>query len=149
MDAHHLEFPEASFDFVYGGGILHHIDFETGLKEVRRMMKPDAIALFMEPLDNNPVGQIVRRLTPSARTPDETPLRHEHLALVKKYFDAKFYFEQMTSVPLGIASSLLFKEQDNSLTRLGMNLDEALLRNFSGIGPYFRFLTMILQKPKA
>lgn len=42
-DAHHLDFPDASFDLVYARYLLEHVaDPETVLREMRRVARPDA-----------------------------------------------------------------------------------------------------------
>ena len=39
MDAHNLEFADNTFDFIFGTGILHHLDFETAVREISRVLK--------------------------------------------------------------------------------------------------------------
>ena len=75
MDAHKLQFEDESFDFVFGGAILHHLNMVTVLNEIHRVLKPNGKILFVEPLDMNPMGKIVRSLTKKARTVAEQPLR--------------------------------------------------------------------------
>lgn len=138
MDAHNLEFEDGYFDAVFGTGILHHLDLDRSLNEIRRVLKPDGLMVFGEPLDNNPVGRLVRRLSPHLRTPDEQALRHQELARIQESFDCTFHFEEMLSVPFGVLSRFLFKEPDNRLTRAAFKADEALLARFPRLGFYFR-----------
>jgi SAM-dependent methyltransferase len=91
MDAHRLDFPDNYFDVAFGSGILHHLYLPRALAELRRVLKPDGLALFGEPLDNNPVGRVVRHLTPWAPTADETPLRHEALPEIGRPFACTFH----------------------------------------------------------
>jgi ubiquinone/menaquinone biosynthesis C-methylase UbiE len=44
MDAHRLAFPDHHFDVVFGISILHHLEFETALRELRRVLKPGGLA---------------------------------------------------------------------------------------------------------
>ena len=81
--------------------------------------------IFREPLALNPVGMIVRRLTPHARTVDEQPLRPRELALCKKLFDTTFYFEQLFSVPAGVISGLVQSKPENWLNKWAFVADEA------------------------
>src|SRR5205807_1094253 len=73
-DAHATTFPDDSFDLIVGVAILHHLDLEVALREIRRVLRPGGRAVFLEPLWHNPLLRLGRRLTPSARTPDEHPL---------------------------------------------------------------------------
>ncbi len=149
MDAHRLAFPDAHFDVVFGAGILHHLELEAALREVARVLRPDGEILFSEPLDNNPVGRLVRRLTPAARTEDETRFRHAHLATLRRHFACEFHYEQLLSVPAGVLSRALFRRPDNPLTRAAFRCDELLWRRLPGLGPYFRKVTIVGRKPAA
>ena len=146
MDAHKLEFPDGHFDLVFGTGILHHLDLRVALAEIDRVLHPDGLIIFSEPLDNNPVGWVVRKLTPQARTEDEIPFRHGQLDVMRDYFDCAFHYEQMLSVPLGLASRALFKTGDNPVMRLAVKGDRALQRLAPKLGPYYRKVTIVGRK---
>lgn len=94
MDAEHLRFPDRHFDLVCGSGILHHLDLDRALAEVRRVLKPDGAAVFFEPLAHNPLIRLYRRLTPALRTPDEHPLTVSDLRRAAAQFasaDLRFF----------------------------------------------------------
>ncbi|MBD5636150.1 MAG: class I SAM-dependent methyltransferase, partial [Candidatus Eremiobacteraeota bacterium] len=74
MDAERLSFDDATFDVVCGSGILHHLDLERAYAEISRVLRPDGVAFFSEPLGHNPVINAYRDRTPDQRTPDEHPL---------------------------------------------------------------------------
>ena len=143
MDAHSLEFKDESFDFVYGCAILHHLDFICALDEVYRVLKPGGHILFVEPLGINPVGKLVRAVTPFARTVDEKPLMLKELAELEKRFDTRHYYEELFSVPLGVMSGLLFDNPNNWLTRLAFNLDLSLIRVFPPLRYLFRHVLVV------
>ena len=47
-DATRMRFPDASFDFVYSFGVLHHIpDVQAAMREIRRVLKPGGEVLAM------------------------------------------------------------------------------------------------------
>jgi SAM-dependent methyltransferase len=104
MDAQATSFPDAYFDFVFGIGIIHHLETERSLREVARILKPGGVAIFREPLGGNPVIDLYRAFTPQARTVDEHPLRRADLEISRKIFsrsDWRFYgLATLASVPL-------------------------------------------------
>lgn len=86
MDAQALEFPDGSFDVVNGSGILHHLDLAPAVAEIRRVLRPDGVAVFVEPLGHNPLINLYRRFTPTMRSIDEAPLRLDALDVASTGF---------------------------------------------------------------
>jgi ubiquinone/menaquinone biosynthesis C-methylase UbiE len=89
MDAERLLFADNSFDVVFCGGVLHHLDIAMAYKELARVLKPNGRIICGEPLAYNPVFQIYRKLTPQLRTEWEA----EHILTKKMIFLAKDYFD--------------------------------------------------------
>jgi ubiquinone/menaquinone biosynthesis C-methylase UbiE len=79
-------FPDNSFDVVYSGNLLHHVDVASTLKEVRRILKPGGVAVFCDPLVHNPLIQVYRRIAQDVRTEDEHPLSMSQLNLFRNEF---------------------------------------------------------------
>jgi SAM-dependent methyltransferase len=146
MDAHELDFPDNTFNVVYGVGILHHLDYERALLEVLRVLKPGGAMIFYEPLALNPAAMIVRWLTPHARTVDEQPLRLRELALCKRLFHTTLHYEQLFSVPAGIISGFVQHNPENWLTKWGFVADEALLKIAPWMGPLYRMVLITGRK---
>lgn len=92
MDANELKFSDESFDVVFGGAILHHLDVEKILYHMHRVLKPEGFIVFLEPLNMNPLYKFYRKLNPQERTPDEHALVSSDLKLLKKYFTFDHYF---------------------------------------------------------
>jgi len=138
MDAHDLQFEDETFDFVYGDAILHHLNMVPALDEIFRVLKPNGKILFVEPLDINPVGKIVRSLTKKARTADEQPLRLCDITEIKKRFETQFFYEEFLSVPCGVLSGMIFKNPSNSLMRFAFRADQFLECNFGWLRNWFR-----------
>ena len=86
MAAERLDFPSNSFDYIFGDGILHHVDFMHTLKEVKRVLKDGGIAIFVEPLAYNPVINMYRTMALEVRTDEERPLRFDDLQSMKTIF---------------------------------------------------------------
>lgn len=74
MPAERLQFPDGAFDFVYGNGVLHHVDIPTTICEVHRVLKPGGKACFIEPLSYNPLIWVYRYMARAVRSEDEHPL---------------------------------------------------------------------------
>ena len=143
MDAHHLEFSDSSFDLVFGSAILHHLRLDRALAEIDRVLRPGGLFVFFEPLDNNPVARFVRRLTPFARTADETPFRRPELAMICDRFECRTHFEQLFVVPAGIVSRGLFRSEENALMRGALRLDRWMLATMPWLGPYSRKVMLV------
>jgi SAM-dependent methyltransferase len=87
MNAEQLEFNDATFDLIFGSGIIHHLDISRAFGELSRVLKPGGSAVFVEPLGHNPFINAFRDKTPEMRTPDEHPLLRSDYRLARKYFD--------------------------------------------------------------
>lgn len=48
MDAHHLDFPDSSFDLVCISNSLHHLEPEPVLREMKRVLRPGGYLLLSE-----------------------------------------------------------------------------------------------------
>lgn len=124
MDAHKMDFDDNSFDVVAGKAILHHLDFEKAVREIQRVLKPGGVALFIEPLRDNPVGKLFRFFTPQSRTKDELPLSRKQILWADDVFgNSSHFFYNLFSIPSGVVSSFLFKNPHNFLTKLTHQLD--------------------------
>jgi SAM-dependent methyltransferase len=62
------------FDFVYGNGVLHHVDLGHARRELARILKNTGKGCFIEPLKYNPVIELYRHIANTVRTEDEHPL---------------------------------------------------------------------------
>jgi SAM-dependent methyltransferase len=125
-DAEKMDLPSASFDLVFGSGILHHLDLDVGLKELRRVLRPGGKAVFFEPLGHNPAINYYRSRTPQSRTADEHPLLKSDLDIVRRHFsrcDPKFFgLTTLASIPF--RSNALGR----ALRAAGEQVDDVLLR---------------------
>ena len=88
------KFKDNTFDIVYGTGILHHLNFDICLRELKRILKPRGSFLFIEPLGTNPLINLYRKLTPKSRSVDEHPLVGDDFDLIINKFskiEIKYY----------------------------------------------------------
>ncbi|HEV3204299.1 MAG TPA: class I SAM-dependent methyltransferase [Gemmataceae bacterium] len=106
-DGEKLPFADKSFDRIWGNAILHHLNAEIALVELRRVLKPDGLAVFCEPWGENRLLTWLRKRIPYSgkhRTPDEEPLRRNHLRILDKLFE---HFEVQGFQILGMARRFL------------------------------------------
>jgi SAM-dependent methyltransferase len=100
-------FADNTFDIVYAANVLHHVDLEKCLPQIRRVLKCEGRFAFWDPLAYNPAINVYRRMATQVRTEDEHPLRKRDIALIQRHFPhlhlnffwltaltvfAKFYF---------------------------------------------------------
>lgn len=85
-----LPFEDHAFDVVFGNAVLHHLDLDIALPEIRRVLKPRGFAVFMEPLAHHPVVRVYRRLTPRKRTLDERPLSWRDIDRITEVFSSAY-----------------------------------------------------------
>ena len=126
QNAEAMDFADGTFDFVFGSGILHHLDYDKAMSELRRVLKPGGVVLFTEPLGHNPAIEYYRRKTPEARTPDEHPL------LVPDFqkFDATFEKTDVRLYGLTALGAVLFRKTPllGPVRAIGAAVDAVLLR---------------------
>jgi SAM-dependent methyltransferase len=130
MDGEAMGFPDASFDVVYGRGILHHLDLAKALAEIARVLRPNGTALFVEPLGHNPLINWYRRRTPALRTPDEHPLVRRDLIAARRHFRTVDSLMAGLAAPLGALLARRFDGAPAVARLLGAceALDRVLLR---------------------
>lgn len=125
MDANDLTFEDESYDIVFGGAILHHLDIEKSVTHIHRVLKPGGKIVFLEPLNMNPLYRIYRKLNPQERTPDEHALVSKDFKLIRSKFTFDHHFFDFFSVAFGFISLKLFgdKKYNNPINKLGYSLD--------------------------
>jgi ubiquinone/menaquinone biosynthesis C-methylase UbiE len=145
-DAHATGFPDDSFDLIVGDSILHHLDMQLALRELRRILRPGGRAVFMEPLVHNPILRLGRALTPTARTPDEHPLTVDDWALCAEVFDGFTHHErEFLTIPLMPLNLLLPARAQRRLARRVSATDDWVRERFPGTRKYSRITFLVLE----
>lgn len=119
-NAHAVPLDTACCDVVVVNAVLHHLDLDSGLAEIKRLMKPGGLLFIIEPLGTNPFFQLYRKLTPQARTADEKPLAKSDLFL----FENVFILEAMQFAGLTAVASAFFRNR--GLRALLLRIDSVL-----------------------
>ena len=84
--------PAASFDIIWGDGILHHVieDLDTLAGRLMEWLKPGGIVMFAEPVNFNQTLRRIRFMIPvsTEATPDERPLEPAEVNILRKHLPA-------------------------------------------------------------
>jgi SAM-dependent methyltransferase len=135
-DAHETGFADASFDYVFGNGILHHLELERAYREVARVLRPGGRAFFMEPMEQHPFLVLLRKATPAARSVDEKPLHLEEIELAQRYFGevrhSEHFLLAVAAAPIHWASNRAAFAAVKALDRV----DRLLIRMIPGLARY-------------
>jgi ubiquinone/menaquinone biosynthesis C-methylase UbiE len=113
MDGENMDFEDSYFDLAVEYGALHHVELDTALNELSRVLKSNGKIICVEALRHNPLIHSYRRRTPHLRTEWEYEhiLGVESLEYFKKYFvnvDVKFFhLAVLAAVPF--RKTILFK----------------------------------------
>ncbi len=133
------------FDLILGRAVLHHLDYQEVLCRLRRHnLAPGGIMLFYEPLADNWLMRLFRRVSKHAHTSDERAFDHCDLAWIRQHF-AQFYLIPFNfiSIPLGALSSLVFPSADNALLGVADMLDWFLAQHVPWLYGYFRIALLV------
>lgn len=135
-DAHATGFQENTFDYVFGNGILHHLELEKAYCEIARVLKPGGKAFFMEPMAQHPLLVLLRKATPSLRSVDEKPLSVEEMKIARRFFEEVRYTEHFLSAVLAAPVHLVSNKAAFGLIGMLDSVDRGLIGLFPGLGRY-------------
>jgi len=153
------------FDRIYGNGVLHHVPHATVVPELARVMKPDGVGCFLEPLPYNPAINIYRKIASAVRTVDEQPLSMQDIERLGRGFDSVEHREFWFSTLLVFFKFFLWDRVNpnkerywkkiysdakslESLVRPLRKLDDALLSSFPSLGRLCWTTVITLSKPR-
>jgi ubiquinone/menaquinone biosynthesis C-methylase UbiE len=145
MPIEKLEFPDATFDFVFGRGMLHHVVLDLAGCEVARVLVRGGVAGFVEPLGHNPILEFARHYLPyPGRLPHtdttDCPLRLFDLEVFHKYFrEVHFETFQLLSM-LRVRGIFPIGRMETWLSA-----DVALLRRWPSLRRFCRLVSLVLR----
>lgn len=87
--------PDQSYDYIYAANLLHHVNIEQFVSELKTKLKPGGSCLFWDPIHYNPVIQVYRGMATQVRTEDEHPLKVKDLRFIKSQFgevESRFFW---------------------------------------------------------
>lgn len=78
--------PDARFDVIYAGNLLHHVDIDATLRRIRPHLADGGVLVTWDPLAYNPAINVYRTMATDVRTPDEHPLTWRDIRSFKQHF---------------------------------------------------------------
>lgn len=142
MPMEKMDLPDASFDFVFGCAVLHHVMVEEALRETMRVLKPGGRYGFVEPLGENPAfnaGRLLKERLSGEKYGTDVPFRFRKLNALKREFPGleyelfdiaaslKLFIKRPSSGPSGRLS--IIRRQNEFAARL-LPFDKALMKAF-------------------
>jgi SAM-dependent methyltransferase len=145
-DAHHTPYADSSVDLIVGNAILHHLDLDPALSEIRRILRHGGKAVFREPLAHNPILRLGRAVTPAARTPDEHPFTVADWSECRRHFPSFTHREvELLSILFIPINLLLPRRLQRALARRVAALDDRIVARWPALGRYARTSLIVLQ----
>ncbi len=83
----------ASFDLIYGNGVLHHVDLYQSARALAAVLRPNGKGAFIEPLSHNPIIWLYRKMAAAVRTPTERPLYIRDVEIFREFFTGVMHRE--------------------------------------------------------
>lgn len=78
--------PEALFDIIYSGNLLHHVEIDQTLSRIKPHLAHGGVVVTWDPLAYNPAINVYRNIATDVRTQDEHPLKWSDIQLFHKHF---------------------------------------------------------------
>lgn len=144
MNAHQTNFPDKHFDRVVGNGILHHLDLLGAMTEIDRILKPEAKALFQEPLGGNPLLRLYRSVA-GIHTVDERPLTRSDLSILIERWHVKANYSGLVTFPVSLFTSIVLRHHPNNWLLQGASEVEDLLNSRHVLRHWNRFAVLVYE----
>ncbi len=125
--AEKMDYPDNTFDFVFGNAALHHTDLDKSPAEIARVLKPGGKAAFIDDLRHHPAMWLYRQITTDKHTRYETPMIYRNLEQFKPYF---------TSATFESYDFFSIFPKNRGLTKILRPIDVAMLK----VLPFMKYI---------
>ena len=149
QNGYDMDYSDGTFDIIYGGGVLHHLDIDTVGRELSRVLKPDGIVVFYEPLRETRAMDIIKNIVlsvlnkkASEETDDEEPLTKQKIMLLKSHFGT------VNTKNFNILATISLVIKSKFLESILLNLDNILINSVPWFGKLGRVVIIELKNPK-
>jgi 2-polyprenyl-3-methyl-5-hydroxy-6-metoxy-1,4-benzoquinol methylase len=107
-----MELQPESFDIIYAGNLMHHVDIADTVVKIKKLLKKNGVLVTWDPLAYNPIINVYRKIATEVRTIDEHPFTVNDIKTFKRNFSTveTSYFWLTTLV---IFLMMYFKQKKN------------------------------------
>jgi len=156
MQAESTTYSADSFDFIFGNGVLHHLDLKLTALEIFRLLKPGGIAVFLDPLGESRLLEWARdcplRASNRKHTPDEHSLRYADIELLRPVFPQMSYRERglltvVKSVFRKVEAGMIAIPRAERVLESLSRFDNWLLKAVPFMRPFAQHVVISLPKP--
>lgn len=135
--AEKIDFPDNTFDVVFGNAALHHTDLDRSPAEIARVLRPGGKAAFIDDLRYHPVMWVYRKLTSDKHTRYETPMVQGDIKRFQPHFSRTEFdtYDFLNLFPKSKGLSAVLKP-----------IDRGLLKVFPFLKHFYRHLVIKLVK---
>ena len=135
--AEKMDYPDNTFDLLFGNAALHHTDLDKSPSEIARVLKPGGKAAFIDDLRHHPVMWLYRKFTSDKHTHFETPMVHRNVEQFKPYF---------TSAVFESYDFLSIFPKQKGLTKVLRPIDASMLAVMPFMKHFYRHIVIKLIK---
>lgn len=115
-----------TFDIIYAGNILHHVDVTATIDRLCTVLRPGGTFVSWDPVAYNPVINVYRRMATEVRTPGEHPLTKRDLDMLASRFSSSHRrFFWLTTLLIFIWMALVQRRDPNKERYWKKVVDEA------------------------
>ncbi|MFZ4713033.1 MAG: class I SAM-dependent methyltransferase [Bacteriovoracaceae bacterium] len=132
-DAHHSGLESNSFDTILGSSVLHHLEINSALKEIFRLLKPGGEVIFTEPNMLNPQIAIQKNIPWIKEKMGDSPHETAFFRWSLKKNMEKHNFKQIEIVPFDFLHPSIPKGLISTIDPFCMSLEKILIvQEFAG-----------------
>lgn len=142
-----MPFEGDTFDLVFGGAALHHLQLEPAACEIARVLKPGGKGAFQEPLGHNRVLEFARDYLPyKNKHPVKGTDRPLYMADVERFGRHFTTWSYRGFGLIGMASKILRLRRDSALRHALQRIDGYLFDKAPYIQRYARYSVICVTK---
>lgn len=128
-----MDFEDNSFDSVVGSSILHHLNVEPALLEIRRLLKKEGRIAFTEPNMMNPQIAIERKIKPIGKMLYNSPDEIAFFRWSVKKLLKKLGFEKIFIKPFDFLHPLTPDFLNTVVNKIGLDVEKIpIIKEISG-----------------